>query len=1356
MPEGLKMSVCSDFAEHVWKPGFCKICFYPKSSHRVQKPFEIAANNSVPSQSVKEVWNKTYTVQTEDDYVITSVSYSKPTIAVKPTMMSSDLSDTWTDVNDNATDVPQHNQKSPTEKHNMMQMLDLSKQYIDNNTTNKSLKDAIYQKATGDTLGCPKGYSSGALPLLDHKVEALGHPSMISNIFMSQEEGRGPQTFKENGTTPCKTLRQESNRSINSTYFNGDLRGNCSVETLDIRTLSSGSCDSHRETSSCCSTGHSWDQHAPLEIAINVVTTAAGHGEESSTSFQTRFSQEPGVQNPLESHECSDKRVLSLVSEAASLSDSCSCQSSSDCLSCSQELEYISQQRCETSEPCETYTKEIGRPQKLGPFLNQPLEQLSVQVPREPIYAESTKKKRPTNEIPRSPDQDQIPKLFHKKPDGFDNAVNLIDCSSGDSSQRAKITVMAAHTEEGNRTFYLSSPDSAVSTQWQHFSPNSTQELSFLWPQSNSQQPSEAGLTDKSGTLLHPRANTQPSPAIPPKQSRGSCSLKLGLPSLSEGGKEENEPSFQAEVHRSSFPFQSQNRNFGDMPVSATEKRHKYYNTCWSRECKIVEEEEGGEETAHQQSRVADIVNGAVVSELDLKLENAAAVSFSKEYNNPGTAYNSASHYHAGSASEQDKYNTNMLSKATSFTSEFAEETNDLAPPPPPPKKHHRESRKLSQSNFDLEKASHGSVESLTQSLRGLNTSLATASTDSLHSESRMFSDGSHEGALSPSPSHFGKNRLTSSPVSPQSDNSTISYGNSLLPPPLPQKKMVNRAMSAPDQSGGRSATHPRSSPRLNFSNSEGNVYGQDRSQFSSPSSPVDQRHLYSSNESLERCHPSLGQQLRSRTMEEVAGRNKSRLGLRNKSGASSSSSPQLSMPSSGSGSNLQLHTLLSNIDSREGVYAKLSSLYAESLRRLAQKCEGHFTHEQKNPLHFDESNWSLFKLTCNKPCCDAGDSVYYSASCAKDTKNTYAVKICKNQNTDSKQGHLYGLAVQQDLPPHFNLQQDCGHFIACVPQSMLPPDEAAGTASSSQQGEAASTGRDTALPNHNEQERVVVITRDVAYQTTADFVKEWDTFHRVQPEVYERRVCFLLLQLCNGLEHLKEHGVIHRDLCLENLLLVHNSKLSTSDIKDQRHLPRLVISNFAKAKKRAGTVAASDPKLKKDQARLAPEIVSASQYKKFDEFQTGILIYELLHQPNPFEVSPKLKEQEYYCEELPKIPDVSIYSAGLQQLACLLLEPDPIKRIHIQEAKRILQSLLWGPRKDLMEQQWDHQQGGPAEGLHNWLNLKRALLMMKFAERSLEPEQNIELEDWLCCQYFASANTISLCHTAELLHFCE
>lgn len=351
-------------------------------------------------------------------------------------------------------------------------------------------------------------------------------------------------------------------------------------------------------------------------------------------------------------------------------------------------------------------------------------------------------------------------------------------------------------------------------------------------------------------------------------------------------------------------------------------------------------------------------------------------------------------------------------------------------------------------------------------------------------------------------------------------------------------------------------------------------------------------------------------------------------------------------------------------------------------------------------------------------------------------------------------------------MPPHFNLQQDCGHFLACVPQSMLPSDEA-----------SAASPPPPAAPQHPprgqqaERERVVVITCEIPQRTAADFVREWEAFHQAQPEVYERRVCFLLLQLCHGLEHLKEHGVTHRDLCLENLLLVpHHHRPSQFDSSathasggadPQRHLPRLLISNFAKAKRRSsedGAFTTVDPRSKRDHARLAPEIVSAAQYRKFDEFQAGILIYELLHQANPFEMSPALKEQDYRCEDLPPIPSLSLYSAGLHRLAQLLLQPDPIKRIHIQEAKRILQSLLWGPRRDLMEQQRERERAPRAgasrlEGLLNWLDVKRALLMMKFAERSLEPERNAELEDWLCCQYFSSAHPLSLCHTAELLY---
>lgn len=53
---------------------------------------------------------------------------------------------------------------------------------------------------------------------------------------------------------------------------------------------------------------------------------------------------------------------------------------------------------------------------------------------------------------------------------------------------------------------------------------------------------------------------------------------------------------------------------------------------------------------------------------------------------------------------------------------------------------------------------------------------------------------------------------------------------------------------------------------------------------------------------------------------------------------------------------------------------------------------------------------------------------------------------------------------------------------------------------------------------------------------------------------------------------------------------------------------------------------------------------------------------------------------------------------------------------------------------------------------LQNWVDMKRALLMMKFAERAVDTERSVELEDWLCCQYLASAEPASLLHTLKLL----
>lgn len=370
--------------------------------------------------------------------------------------------------------------------------------------------------------------------------------------------------------------------------------------------------------------------------------------------------------------------------------------------------------------------------------------------------------------------------------------------------------------------------------------------------------------------------------------------------------------------------------------------------------------------------------------------------------------------------------------------------------------------------------------------------------------------------------------------------------------------------------------------------------------------------------------------------------------------------------------------------------------------------------------------------------------------------------QICRYKVKETQQQFFHSLAVRQSLPVHFNIQQDCGHFLADVPARLLPwedqsenDDEREGQREEEQKccgsKELLSEGKRQAEREHGNigvpgdmawqggklRSRVVVITREVPFQTVADFVQEGTARHSRNPELYERQVCLLLLQLCTGLEHMKPYHISHCDLHLENLLLVHcqpgdpwtlelpepnNNTMSASSACPAR----LIISNFSHAKHQ-----------------------STVRYTECDEFQLGLLIYEMLHRPNPLAESAGLKERE----QLPSLPMRSLYSQGLQRLASLLLHADESERIGVAEARTCLQCLLWGPRDDLLRAAPLPIQRHTA--LQNWLDLKRTLLMIKFAERSLDAGHSgggVSLEDWLCCKYLAFATTDSIDRVVRIL----
>ncbi|NXK49966.1 PRAG1 kinase, partial [Chauna torquata] len=1353
--EDLKMSACSDFVEHVWKPGSCKNCFNPKSSHQLQTPADVGACGVLPNG----VRTKPESPALEDEGVNTL--FSKPTIAVKPTMINSDVSDTWAGVNMNA-DLSQVSWGMVSGKHLLLKSGDAQRICLDN-FGNGGVRKPFLHSPPSDCLSCcSPSYSMVGLRSLESHVERnISIHSLVLVGEVGKQEDRAkdkfallhrplcpnPPTLGDRGITssgrnPSSQAREgaafhpEGNCGRLSSCFEGEGGEYCSI--TDCRRESPVSQEPccveakgawcEKENPAPCG----WRQWDAPEVS-RPSGRAVKFSEEERRAVNVAFCITKEQGDPLPYALCLERKKLSLCSEATALPEIMGSNKTAAFALC--------QEKDDSPFPGDPDVTGGPRPEGMSTpqqaLVEPQCSRLAEPACGNPIYAESTKRKKAqmkgvgghvnAEKLARSADKEQADGTWR---DGDWTSGAEKEHQDSTTQVAAKITVMTAHTEDDHKTIFLSSPDSAVGVQWPCISPMSHPDFGTSLPSVEPGETFQSSGSENSRRfhLAAPTKNSvTESPAIPPKMSKNSQPGSQGnhVPPVSSPVARLGDSNSHDRTGAQLLPSSCVDTGaFGASPslcahvngVSAEEssrglagssydRRQKYYTPTWTKQCRLEEEEEE-EEEEDQELSTHPWAMGAENGRAGANLVDDCPMLESQ----------------AG------------ISKSLSFSFDFPKDKSNVtefAPPPPPPKKQSRYTLKMNPNNAELERVSNSSAESLSPPFRSVHVSFTTGSTDSLNSDTQTGSDGRHSSELNHSPPPAESQVFPPVSFPPTSSDDGPSSAPS-CPPPLPQKKTVSRTVSSPDGFFGGQASSGKTAgtvgPRLNISHSESNVCLREEPPFIHPAGLGGRPGIFSSSESLEKASKGngyWGSATSKSTGACVPSRNLQSL-----------SSSQLSVSSQvSSGSSLQLHNLLSNIDSKEGVYTKLGALYAESLRRLVAKCEDCFMREQKNELHFSENNWSLFKLACNKPCCDSGDAIYYCATCSKDPSTTYAVKICKTQ--ESKVAASY---CSPSVPVHFNIQQDCGHFVASVPSSML----LAADVGKSMPGDGLRPSRTA-----SEHDCVVVITREVPSQTTADFVRDSVTLHQAKPELYERRVCFLLLQLCNGLEHLKEHGIIHRDLCLENLLLVPcKPPMSCVKAKDDRHLPRLIISNFLKAKQKPGS---GDSKLKKSQARLAPEIVSASQYKKFDEFQTGILIYELLHQPNPFEEKVHLKEQEYSPKDLPALPSLSIYSRGLQQLAHLLLEADPIKRVRITEAKQMLQCLLWGPRKDLTEQPLSHEEA-LRQVLQNWVDMKRALLMMKFAERAVDTERSIELEDWLCCQYLASAEPASLSHTLKLL----
>ncbi|KFP89308.1 hypothetical protein N311_05021, partial [Apaloderma vittatum] len=172
-----------------------------------------------------------------------------------------------------------------------------------------------------------------------------------------------------------------------------------------------------------------------------------------------------------------------------------------------------------------------------------------------------------------------------------------------------------------------------------------------------------------------------------------------------------------------------------------------------------------------------------------------------------------------------------------------------------------------------------------------------------------------------------------------------------------------------------------------------------------------------------------------------------------------------------------------------------------------------------------------------------------------------------------------------------------------------------------------------------------------------------------------------MILQLLEGVDHLVRHGIAHRDLKSDNILVEF----------DSAGCPWLVITDFGccLADENIGLrlpFTSSYVDRGGNGCLMAPEVVTASpgpgtviNYSKADAWAVGAIAYEILGLANPFygHGDSTLESRSYRDDQLPSLPDG--VPLEVKQVIKMLLRRDPDKRLSARVAANVLHLSLWG-----------------------------------------------------------------------------
>lgn len=289
-----------------------------------------------------------------------------------------------------------------------------------------------------------------------------------------------------------------------------------------------------------------------------------------------------------------------------------------------------------------------------------------------------------------------------------------------------------------------------------------------------------------------------------------------------------------------------------------------------------------------------------------------------------------------------------------------------------------------------------------------------------------------------------------------------------------------------------------------------------------------------------------------------------------------------------------------------------------------------------------------------------------------------------------------------------------------------------------------------------------VSIERDLPHATLEDFIQDSWLLQRSHPSLYERQLCVLLLQLAMGFQHMCNNTATCIELMPKYIFLVWPRRKRGEKTKGE------VIEEKENNAVEKGEAARGIDAGQTEKSFIEKEETERRKERLQVLWRTwGSPRVVLAHQPSylspsnpPSSINTQLGALLLYCLQLrATLTSHSLgstatfsdspYTTGLLHLASLL--QDENSKLQIADTVAILQALLWGPRAQLFK--LNCPDSSATTIVHNWLIIKRALLVMKLAERGLVEDQSVlDWEDCLCLQYLSVSDSETVTRATERL----